>query len=101
MESLSLPELGAKFSNEDACHRGKRHGHGSGPYAAGNKTVIVGAVEPGGEIRLRVTGGRDRGTLTRFLSEVVDDKASLIYTDDWVGYRGVGVEDTQHVAVNH
>jgi transposase-like protein len=31
----------------------------------------------------------------------VDDKAEAIYTDEWVGYSGIGDTDTKHVAVNH
>jgi transposase-like protein len=86
---------------DETWHGGKRRGYGSGPYSGGNKTVVVGAVERGGEVRLRVTRGRDRGTLTRFLNEVVHDDAKAIYTDDWVGYRGIGDHNTEHIAINH
>lgn len=86
---------------DETWHGGKRPGSGSGPYSGGNKTVIVGAVERGGEVRLRMTAGRDRGTISPFLGEVVDDKAQAIYTDDWVGYKGIGDIDTKHVAVSH
>jgi transposase-like protein len=85
---------------DETWHGGKRSGTGSGPYSSG-KTLVVGAVARGGEVRLRMTAGRDRGTLSRFLGDVVDDKAEAIYTDDWVGYRGIGDVDTKHVAVNH
>jgi len=86
---------------DETWHGGKRSGHGSGPYASGNKTTIVGAVERGGEIRLRMVAGRDRGTISRFLGEVVADRAQAIYTDDWVGYKGIGDVDTKHRVVNH
>jgi transposase-like protein len=86
---------------DETWHGGKRPGSGSGPYRGGNKTTVVGAVARGGEVRLRMTAGRDRGTITRFLNEVVDDKAEAIYTDDWVGYKGIGDHDTEHRAVNH
>jgi len=86
---------------DETWHGGKRRGTGAGPYNAGNKKVIIGAVERGGEVRLRMAAGRDRGTLHRFLNEVVDDKAEAIYTDDWVGYVGIADEDTFHMTVNH
>jgi transposase-like protein len=86
---------------DETWHGGKRRGYGSGPYASGNKKVILGAVERGGEVRLRLAAGRDRGTIGRFLGEVVDDKAEAIYTDDWVGYVGIADEDTFHQTVNH
>jgi transposase-like protein len=31
----------------------------------------------------------------------VDDKAEAIYTDDYVGYRGVGKANTKRESVNH
>jgi transposase-like protein len=85
---------------DETWHGGKKKYTGSGPYNS-NKKVIIGAVERGGEVRLRMAAGRDRGTLHRFLNEVVDDKAEAIYTDDWVGYVGIADEDTFHKTVNH
>lgn len=85
---------------DETWHGGKRTGTGSGPYSSGKK-VIIGAVERGGEVRLRLAAGRDRGTLHRFIREVVDDSATGIYTDDWVGYVGIADEDTFHQVVNH
>jgi transposase-like protein len=85
---------------DETWHGGKKVGRGLGPYNSG-KTLIIGAVERNGEVRLRVSRGRDRGTLHRFLNEVVDDKATAIYTDDWVGYVGIADEDTFHEVVNH
>ena len=85
---------------DETWHGGKKRGRGSGPYLSG-KTVIVGAVERDGDVRLRVTGGRDRGTIERFLKEVVDDKATAIITDEWVGYSNLGDADTAHYTINH
>nr|ANA07977.1 putative transposase [uncultured bacterium 5G12] len=86
---------------DETWHGGKRSGHGSGPYAGRNKTVIVGAVERGGEIRLRVTRGRDRGTIERFLGDVVSDDAKAIMTDEWIAYDNLGDHNTMHHTVNH
>jgi len=86
---------------DETWHCGKRRGYGSGPYSSGNKKVILGAVERGGEVRLRLAAGRDRGTIGRFLGEVVADEAEGIYTDGWVGYVGIADEDTFHKAVDH
>ena len=85
---------------DETWHGGKRTGVGSGPYN-GRKKVVLGAVERGGEVRLRLAAGRDRGTIHRFLNEVVDDSATAIYTDGWVGYVGIADEDTLHQAVDH
>jgi transposase-like protein len=84
---------------DETWHGGKRRHVGSGNMTG--KTLIVGAVERNGEVRLRVARGRDRGTLHRFLNEVVADEAEAIYTDDWLGYVGIADEDTVHEVVNH
>ena len=94
------PTLRGIIEADETWHGGKKHGQGSGPYSSGKK-LIIGAVERGGQVRLRVSAGRDRGTLHRFIREVVDDNAEGIYTDDWVGYVGIADEDTFHKVVNH
>ena len=85
---------------DETWHGGKKRGMGKGPYMS-KKTLIVGAVERGGEVRLKVSPGRDRGTLHRFIAQHVDDSATNIYTDDWLGYIGIADEDTFHEVVNH
>jgi transposase-like protein len=94
------PALKGIIEADETWHGGKKRGTGRGPYKSGKK-LIIGAVERGGEVRLRVSAGRDRGTLHRFIAEVVDDSAQAIYTDDWLGYIGIADEDTFHEAVNH
>ncbi len=95
--------LGGIVEADETWHGGKRRGMGSGPYSAGNKTVVVGAVERGGEVRLRLVGGRDRATLSGFLNEVVADDAEALYTDGWQAYKGKGMERhaDKHEIVDH
>jgi transposase-like protein len=100
MGDVDQPTLKGIVEADETWHGGKRTGVGSGPYNS-RKKVVIGAVERGGQVRLRLAAGRDRGTLHRFLKEVVDDKAEGIYTDDWVGYVGIADEDTFHKVVNH
>ncbi len=80
---------------------GKVRGKGRG--YTGNKSLVLAAVERGGEIRLKVEGGskRDRRTLHRFVRDHVADEALNIYADDWEAYQGLGDEDTKHESVNH
>lgn len=93
------PMLKGIVEADETWHGGKRRGVGTGNRIG--KVTIVGAVERSGEVRLRLTGGRDRGTIERFLNSVVDDKATAIYTDDWVAYRNIGDANTAHETVNH
>jgi transposase-like protein len=65
------------------------------------KQIIVGAVERGGRVRLKVTQRVDKKALHGFVNAVVADEAKEIHTDAWWGYRGLGDEDTAHRVVNH
>jgi transposase-like protein len=72
-----------------------------GRRIGGNKSVIIGAVERGGQVRLRVSSRVDKTTLHAFLQEVIADDAEAIYTDDYRAYTGIGDEDTRHETVHH
>ncbi len=78
---------------------GKVEGMGRG--YKGNKTVVVGAFQRDGAIRLQVVSGRDRETLQGFIRENVAGDAQAIYTDEWEAYRGIADHDTEHKTVNH
>ncbi len=72
-----------------------------GPRPDSNKSVILGAVERGGQVRLRLAPDRTSRTIHEFLIAEVGDGAEAIFTDDFKSYRGVGDEDTRHETVNH
>jgi transposase-like protein len=79
----------------------KRH-VGSG--YVGNKTMVLGALQRGGEIRLRVETKKKRGdkkVLHAFVKETTRPDTSRIFTDDNPGYKGIGDADTEHQSVNH
>src|SRR5919199_622801 len=78
---------------------GKVEGMGRGHKE--NKTVVVGAFERGGAIRLRVVRGRDRETLQGFIRENTAGDTQAIYTDEWPAYRSIAGQDTEHEAVKH
>jgi len=78
---------------------GKAKGKGRG--YVGNKTMVLGAVQRGGDIRLAVEKRNDRKTLHTFIKAVVDDGAEAIYTDDWPAYDGIADTNTRHETVNH
>jgi transposase-like protein len=78
---------------------GKRRSVGSG-YKK-NKTIVVGAVQRGGPIRLRTETRNDRRALHGFIHAFVDDKAEAIYTDTARAYEGIADDDTRHETVNH
>ena len=81
---------------------GKVRGRGNGYIR--NKTMVAGAVERGGEIRLRVVKSRDGKALGDFIEATISDDAGNIYTDEFSAYttiRALRDEDTTHATVNH
>ncbi len=78
---------------------GKVRGRGRG--YRDNKTMVLGAIARGGDVRLKVEKRADRRTLHTFIKSVVDDDAEAIYTDEWAAYRGIADANTRHETVNH
>ncbi|MDQ3849760.1 MAG: IS1595 family transposase [Actinomycetota bacterium] len=73
----------------------RRHvGHGY----TDNKAVVIGAVQRGGEVRLKVVGSKDRRTLQRFI-EQHSDPETMIFSDDYAVYDYLPLE--RHQEVNH
>ena len=67
----------------------------------GNKEAVVGAVQRGGKVVLKVIQARDRKTLHQFIEEATDDETEAYFTDEWAPYEGIGDDDTTHETVNH
>ena len=78
---------------------GKVRGQGRG-YRK-NKAIVVGAVQRGGKLVLKVVQARDRRTLHSFIEEVTADETFAYFTDDWAPYQGIADGDTVHETVNH
>ena len=67
-----------------------------------DKTMVLGAVERGGEIRLQVELRRtNREVLRHFVAKTIDDAAPRIYTDGASAYGNLSDSDTVHETVNH
>jgi len=76
---------------------GKTEGQGHG--FKGNKALVVGAVERGGDATLEVIEHADKETLHKFIhGHAAPDK---VYTDEWPAYKGIANEAVKHEAVNH
>jgi transposase-like protein len=78
---------------------GKQSRRGRG--YTGNKTMVIGAVQRGGRIRLGTGPSPSKQTLQRFVRENVHDDASAIYTDERTGYGDLSDANTAHERVNH
>jgi transposase-like protein len=78
---------------------GKVRGKGKG--YTGNKTMVMGAVERGGRIRLGTGPSPNSKTLQTFARENVHDDATAIYTDEAPGYGDLSDANTVHERVKH
>jgi transposase-like protein len=90
--------VGGKMSNR---HKDKRGGKpGGGGTIGSGKTAVVGAVKRKGNVVCRVVEKVRGSTLTAFVHEAVSHKVSLLCTDQWTGYKGLGKE-YPHATVDH
>ncbi|HEY7281494.1 MAG TPA: IS1595 family transposase, partial [Actinomycetota bacterium] len=106
-ESNALLGAGGGVVEADETYVGGkvRSGH-DGPTdgrrrALDNKTVVLGAIERGGKLRVRVAPDAKHDTIHGFIHDTVADEADAIYTDTHKSYIGIGDADTRHESVNH
>lgn len=93
------PKLTDIIEADETYVGGKAKGEGRG--YTGNKALVVGVVQRGGDVILRVRSDRSKKTLHEFVLSNSDPKVRAIFTDEWVGYQGIGDADTRHETVNH
>jgi len=65
-----------------------------------SKPTVLGMVERGGQVRLRVIAARRGEPLSGAVRANVNP-ASIIFTDDWMSYRPLGKEYAGHSIINH
>lgn len=82
--------------------RVRRKGAGRHGWDHRSKTMVLGAVSRGGQIRLRVDKrGANMGTLRQFVAKNVDDAAPFLYTDSSPSYGNLSDANTKHDKVDH
>jgi len=74
---------------------GRQEGVGRGNWRRG-KTMVLGAVERGGEVRLKVDKRASKKIIHTFLGSAVDDEAERFYTDEHGAYEDFA-ERHEHV----
>ena len=72
------------------------------PNRMDNKTMVMGAIQRGGDIRLKVGARPNRRTLMRFIKDHATEGKKTVYTDDRPAYKWLAGDDkTTHDSVNH
>jgi transposase len=64
------------------------------------KTTVLGMVERGGRVRLRVIASRRGPALSRAVRANVNP-AAILFTDDWQAYKPLRPEYLDHRVINH
>jgi transposase-like protein len=65
-----------------------------------NKTIVIGALQRKGPVRMEILKWVDKQQLHKFIHTAAPD-ADKVYTDDHPGYVGIANEDRTHGTVNH
>lgn len=101
MEEANPKKLSGTVEVDETYIGGKQRYVGSG--CLDNKTMVLGAVERGGNVRLKVEPRKQatKKVLHGFITEVTEPNTERIITDEHRGYRGIADADTKHETVNH
>ena len=66
-----------------------------------NKTLVAGAIERGGRVRIERIRDAKKRTLHDFIDRSISDKAEAVYTDELASYLGLADGTIRHETVNH
>ena len=99
MQDASATMLTGIVEVDETYIGGKRRG-GAGK-ALKNKTMVFGAVQRGGNVRLRVGPNNSRKVLHAYIKQMIHDDAEAIYSDQHQSYVGLKDYNTRHESVNH
>lgn len=73
---------------------------GKGPGYKGNKTCVVGMIERGGELVTRVAPARHKAAMHQLINQHVLP-GTTVNTDEFGGYKDIGLNGYRHVTVKH
>jgi len=99
MAEMNAVKLGGTVEVDETWIGGKQRYVGSGNKD--NKTMVLGAIERGGRVRLRVEKRPTKKLLRKFIDENVGGWAKSIYTDQAPAYGDLADFDTKHETVDH
>ena len=99
MAQAEKQRLSGTVEVDETFHGGKVRGKGRG--YRGNKVIVAGAVQRGGNAVLQVVTDTGRKTLHGFINDNTLPATERLMTDDWPAYRGIADHDTTYETVNH
>lgn len=90
--------VGGKAKN---MHKDVRARKVIGRAGSGGKTIVAGAIQRGGSVRLNVVPAVDHDTMKAFIKARLADETYAIITDENRVYQFVADHDTRHETVDH
>jgi len=85
---------------DDTYVGGKLWGKGKSARVT-NKTVVIGAVSRGGDLRMQAVPNRGGKTFKKFIDKNIGDAADTIYTDEYWPEGRLADENTKHLTIKH
>jgi transposase-like protein len=100
MKEDDAPLLTGEVEADESWIGGRRKGRGKGNWRQ-DKTMVMGALSRGGEVRFKVEKRPIKTTIHKFLDENVSRDATALFTDELMSYNGWVDADTRHGSVVH
>ena len=100
MKDAEAPLLAGEIEADETWIGGRRKGRGKGNWRK-DKTMVMGALSRGGEVRFKIDKRPIKATIHKFLDENVSPKAAALFTDELMSYGGWTDADTRHGTVVH
>lgn len=86
MQALGHALLTGTIEMDETYVGGVSRGKGRGPHTSGNKEIVIGIRQRGGELRLFHSADAKSGTLAKFIRENIATTVQVIITDDATAY---------------
>jgi hypothetical protein len=104
MASCDKPMLDGTVELDETYVGGKQRG-GYGGRAKGNKEIVLGVRQRGGDLRFFHAEDVKSGTLAKFIQEHVSTDVEVLMTDDFGAYpnamKHAGHDAAKHKTINH
>ena len=100
MREVTAEKLKGIVEIDETYIGGHVRGKGLG-FKGENKTAVIGAVERGGRIYLKVIPYSNRFQFRQFVTETTDPACEAMTRYENINYRGIGDADTRHETVTH
>lgn len=105
MSTAERVMLAGKVEMDETYVGGRVRGMGAGPHLAGNKEIVIGVRQRGGELRFFHATDVKSGTLAKYIKENISADVDVMFTDELMAYPkamiNAGVHGSKHQTIKH